>query len=50
MMEPLISELSFLGDSNAYDQILQGTYSPPSSLDKYSITYIKELVKPIFLQ
>ena len=43
--EPLVSEMGYLGDSIAYQQILVGSYHLPPSIDKYSAVFIKVLAR-----
>ena len=43
IVEPLVSELGFLGNTEAGKAILAGTYKPPPSIDQYSKAYIKAL-------
>ena len=46
MVEPLLSDLGFLGDSSSCNSILKGTYTSPDSLDDYSKAFLCKLAKP----
>jgi hypothetical protein len=43
MVEPLISDLGYLGDTTAAEEILAGTYKIPSGIDQYTVKLINEL-------
>jgi hypothetical protein len=46
MVEPLISDLGYLGDTTAAEEILAGTYKIPSGIDQYTVKLINELRTP----
>jgi hypothetical protein len=46
MMEPLLSDLGYLADTQAAEEILAGTYTIPSGVDEYTAKLIKELRTP----
>jgi hypothetical protein len=46
MQEPLLSALGYLADTPAAESILQGTYKPPTELDRYTKLFINELRMP----
>lgn len=46
MMEPLLSDLGYLGDTTEADEILQGTYQPPAGTDYYAKLFLRELRMP----
>ena len=46
MQPPLSDDLGFLADTTAADQILQGMYDIPATVDKYSRKMIHELKMP----
>jgi hypothetical protein len=43
MTEPLLSELGFLGDGPAIDDILAGTYIPPDGTDYYAALLLQKM-------
>ena len=45
MMEPQVSDLTFLGSSLSYNQILASSYLLLALLDKYSKAFISKLAK-----
>ena len=50
-MNPLlVQDIGFLQDTEQYQRILNSSYNPPPSLDKYVKAYIAALVKPTSLQ
>ena len=46
MIEPLISDLGYLADTDAAERILAGTYDIPADLDPYAALLIRELRMP----
>jgi hypothetical protein len=46
MMEPTLSKLGWLGDTEAVEQILLGHYVSPPGTDKYMIELLNELRMP----
>jgi hypothetical protein len=46
MQEPMVSELGYLADTPAAQQILQGSYEPPDGTDKYMIELLVQLGMP----
>ena len=46
MEEDLMNKLGFLGDSTAFQQILQGNFSPPSGTNQYMKELFKSLKYP----
>ena len=45
MSDPLVEKLGFLGNNNACEQTLEGTYQPPTSTNIYSKAFLKVLSK-----
>lgn len=43
MQKPLVSELGYLADTNAATQILQGTYTCPPGVDRYTQQFLASL-------
>jgi hypothetical protein len=43
MMEPLVSDLGYLADTQTAQEILDGTYEPPADLDPYTKLFLREL-------
>ena len=50
MVEPLVSELGFMGGSEVGREILNGACEPPPSADKYARAFIKALESPPHLR
>ena len=46
----LATELGFIGNSKAYEQILKGEYNIPHDMDEYTKDYILALRKPFGLK
>ena len=46
MVEPLVSDLGYLADTDAAEIILNGTYEIPADLDPYAALLIHELRMP----
>ena len=46
MQEPMISELGYLADTPAIEEILKGSYEPPDGTDKYMKELLDEMRMP----
>ena len=46
MMEPMLSELGILGDTDQADAILDGTYVAPPGTDRYMVELLHEMRRP----
>ncbi len=46
MIEPLVSDIGYLADTDAAESILEGTYKIPDDLDPYAVNLIQELHMP----
>lgn len=46
LQPPLIDALGYLADTETADEILDGTYDPPESLEKCTKAFLRELVVP----